>query len=214
MVAYIKDFFTSREKKITKQRFMMLMGLAVADDSLDDVEKTYLIRKGLEMGFNAKEIEKMFTNPQNELHKHIPLKNDEEKLIYLVEFLEIIVVNGEIEHREVQALKMLMQIFDIPPKMLLVVLSRSDLPLDAQKYIIGQLVSGSNPPPSPPQPPNPVKPPPPMPPDLDSPISSRERTGRKPVRKQPVSKGSSPKIKKKAASAEKGKAPKGKAKKK
>ena len=90
--------FEGRKARERKSHFRNLVGLAAADGKLADDEAKFLAVLGAKWGVSPKEIQAVLTNPSKV--KEAPPKEPRERLNQLVELVSLMIVDGEIDERE------------------------------------------------------------------------------------------------------------------
>jgi tellurite resistance protein len=87
-----------RKRTIKAEHFANLVAIAYADDLLDDDEKRFLSERAEDIGLNTDEVKLMLTNA-DELKIIVPLNQDEAEE-QIADIVYMIMVDGEIHHKE------------------------------------------------------------------------------------------------------------------
>lgn len=96
------DFFSANDRKKEKNYLKQLFLIGLADGSLDDIEKQYIISVGARFNISASEIEEMIRNLKPEDVKYQMPRNAGERFYMLFYLINLIRADGEIHAHEVK----------------------------------------------------------------------------------------------------------------
>lgn len=96
------NFFNANNRKKEKDYLKQLFMVALADGSMDDVEKQYILSIGARFNISASEIEEIIQNLNPEDVKYQVPGDTEEKFYMLFYLINLIRADGEIHPHEIK----------------------------------------------------------------------------------------------------------------
>jgi uncharacterized tellurite resistance protein B-like protein len=99
----VQELFESYDKRKRKSHFKNLLAVAMADGKLENIEFDYIMQLASKCYISEEEIKRVIEHP--EAISFVPPKTDREKFDQLYDLVTVMLVDGEIDNRELTLCK-------------------------------------------------------------------------------------------------------------